>query len=1032
MWKSLEQKQAANKTPSKRCVSPCKIFHTWCKNEGKCREKGKDCTWYCECPSNCEGFFCEKKVDKDNIIDAGQIVEVKDTYEKEKKKPVSAFDKSKLAQALAGIFLKEKQTDEEKKTVLPDTIERVGDTIKPKVILNCPPGELNKKAPAANSSEQSTQPTITNVQNNYTNAITKSSMNISERTNGIITSTYPITDQTSTRSTEKPIVSSSYSETTTITTTTTAVHTNELDLNTNDNPTPTKQKNRVMETTTLASQKDSTSIIPVQSVNTTVSRISPGANMNLSEPEVKSTEKSTIPSDKISSSSSPLSTGGNVPSTILMSQTETKTSTQHQTVQSNVTSASPKLFSTTKSAITYPKIQSETNTLVTKPTVHIKQESTLKVPSKLSFIKQTTTSLPEQQYNKEPNTPVENSLYTQKTNIINVADKPNLLQLIEKAIEVESVSTTEQTRTESTTHHKSIVSTTVPTTISQNPGNSNFIGKTDQDQLSNSTTTAKPNDQNNIITNERENSIKSTNLMTIESSTLAKPSTSYLSTKEIYKSSHIYDQKTTAGSFITTIPSDKINLDIDGPNLKGNKASNTQDEITQPAKLTTPSVEHLNNDRTTESFSGASVTTGLETTSTTNTKSDAILTEIRKTTEFNKQSPDKISPSGSNNNNEINKKQISTESAAGKYKSTGDIISTSNINVSSQTNVPLLNMSQAITVSHDLPKTTKLEMSTVQTVMSNEITQQQRLSETSVENVKQSIASPPTTKQSVNAILLESKEGILTTSTTLPETNIEKYKLFKDTTTIDSPKTSAIKGISLTAKNKTLLNNSDQGIEDTNANEKLEISKSTQKEALSTSTPLSTETTTQLGNNEIATTTTAFNSKKFTASTMVHIFTEISTKPSVHTLQDITTRSIVNISDNSKRTLNQNVTNKTETPVTGTTASILIAENPRSSKSVSLKEQSVSTSIGTVTQTGATKPYLETIKTTTESVVYSADIGGSKLSFAKDILENKSDILNKSKVKSGLLNDKLSETVKDLLKMGLRDKGLPSDIDNIL
>jgi len=53
-------RQAKRERPLPRVLAPCKIFHTLCKNEGKCREKGKDGTWYCECPANCEGFFCEK------------------------------------------------------------------------------------------------------------------------------------------------------------------------------------------------------------------------------------------------------------------------------------------------------------------------------------------------------------------------------------------------------------------------------------------------------------------------------------------------------------------------------------------------------------------------------------------------------------------------------------------------------------------------------------------------------------------------------------------------------------------------------------------------------------------------------------------------------------------------------------------------------------------------------------------------------------------------------------------------------------
>jgi len=102
MWTAMGQK-----SHERKCVSPCRIFHTWCKNDGKCREKGADCTWYCECPDNCEGFFCEKVL-QDGVDAAPKegehAVAVDIVVEKEKKKKVSAFDKSKLAQALAGII----------------------------------------------------------------------------------------------------------------------------------------------------------------------------------------------------------------------------------------------------------------------------------------------------------------------------------------------------------------------------------------------------------------------------------------------------------------------------------------------------------------------------------------------------------------------------------------------------------------------------------------------------------------------------------------------------------------------------------------------------------------------------------------------------------------------------------------------------------------------------------------------------------------------------------------------------------------
>lgn len=143
MWTGVEKRAAPpRERPLKRCLSPCKIFHSWCKNDGKCREKGEDCTWYCECPDNCEGFFCEKIVPKEITA---PIVEVKITVQKEEKKDASSFDKSKLAQALAGIMMKKQTREEDKAPALPNTIDRVGtgDKISVKenltttIILNC-------------------------------------------------------------------------------------------------------------------------------------------------------------------------------------------------------------------------------------------------------------------------------------------------------------------------------------------------------------------------------------------------------------------------------------------------------------------------------------------------------------------------------------------------------------------------------------------------------------------------------------------------------------------------------------------------------------------------------------------------------------------------------------------------------------------------------------------------------------------------------------------------------------------------------
>ncbi|XP_052777904.1 uncharacterized protein LOC128215235 [Mya arenaria] len=147
MWTSLE-----NRPSKKQCVSPCKIFHTWCKNNGRCREKGADCTWYCECPENCNGFFCEKILTNgtDSGVPAGgETFEVNVLVEKEKKKKVSTFDKSKLAQALAGIILdrdappsKSGESKAESPTI--DRIDTGGEisvkeNITKTIIVNCTP-----------------------------------------------------------------------------------------------------------------------------------------------------------------------------------------------------------------------------------------------------------------------------------------------------------------------------------------------------------------------------------------------------------------------------------------------------------------------------------------------------------------------------------------------------------------------------------------------------------------------------------------------------------------------------------------------------------------------------------------------------------------------------------------------------------------------------------------------------------------------------------------------------------------------------
>ncbi|KAK3611975.1 hypothetical protein CHS0354_011634 [Potamilus streckersoni] len=50
------------KSVEKACVPFCKVFSTVC-NYGECRQKLEtDCEWYCECPPDCVGRFCEKLI----------------------------------------------------------------------------------------------------------------------------------------------------------------------------------------------------------------------------------------------------------------------------------------------------------------------------------------------------------------------------------------------------------------------------------------------------------------------------------------------------------------------------------------------------------------------------------------------------------------------------------------------------------------------------------------------------------------------------------------------------------------------------------------------------------------------------------------------------------------------------------------------------------------------------------------------------------------------------------------------------------
>ena len=148
MWSSFDKRQLS--AEKKRCLSPCKIFHSWCKNDGKCREKGPDCSWYCECPDNCEGFFCEKVIE--NVDGKNKTtVKIKAQVVRETEKQTFTFDKSKLEQALASIYQKNKETETESgKPAEPKPIAPICKTIKVNEnitvtgTLYCPPDKINK------------------------------------------------------------------------------------------------------------------------------------------------------------------------------------------------------------------------------------------------------------------------------------------------------------------------------------------------------------------------------------------------------------------------------------------------------------------------------------------------------------------------------------------------------------------------------------------------------------------------------------------------------------------------------------------------------------------------------------------------------------------------------------------------------------------------------------------------------------------------------------------------------------------------
>ena len=1243
MWTSLELKQAGNKTPTKKCVSPCRIFHTWCKNEGKCREKGKDCTWYCECPSNCEGFFCEKKVDKDIADDSKQTVEVKVSFEKEKKKPVSAFDKSKLAQALAGIFLKEKRTDEEKKVVLPDTIERVGNTINAKenvtakVILNCPPGELYDKVPGNKSAEKTINQTTTDTPNNQTtthsNTITNSIINISESKSNMTMSTYPTTNQSAPQSTEKPIVPSSFSDKTSAKTTTelptitqherttqkpqtsiTNSQMHETNSNVNAKSTTENLNNKATEKTTTERSIETT--VGLKSVQTTpasnASQITPGAALNQSRSTLIIKSKST--SDDISTPTSSMA-----PSEMKQSSTVSTIQTNEKSQYLTSSTIDKTVLSTPKSTIPERIEKLKEMSLLTNLK---KQKLTSEMPS--TSTNPTSTSSPVQQFGKASKAPAENSLYIQKANVINIADKPNLMQIIEKAIEVEFITTTEKAKIETSFHNKATTASSSHETINNNFQSTEKVhistpqtGRTQIEKQVSQTTgndmhdvsttpvpqstsiSVKPTtkDQNSLTKNKNEtkNSIKH-NINTHKLNTLVEEPSQNVSPKQTGASSHVYEQTTTNIPITRNVTASTNSILSTGDKNNSSNTKMTEDAVYSnhdadkyEISSTTSKVERpFNDNQKTTHLSGKRDKIDFEkTTVKTTIKSDSITKKLQKTPEVRKTPiDDKKDQSESSNKNEMQTLRTTTDSVSGKYKSKPDMISTKEKPLSSPANEQLLKMSQVITVSHDLPKTTTLGTSTFQTVMSKEITPEQQHSKKPAENFKES---SPTTQQSTQIFSTDKSSSAETSSSLTGKPTIEIKNI------------NSLKTLKSTTKSTVLNNNQKTTVDTIISSDKSETLKSTGKEALPTSRLVISERTTERSITKSAP-TMASNPDVFTESTTTHISLNTQSKSRAYSPQGVT-ESIINTPENTKqistprnhpiiesstkfvvtteithslpisqqstppsiikkidpnntksikqttettrqkgttKNLEINKSNTETTTQTGTTKNLEInksstktttqtgtaknleinksstettaqtgtakhleinkpsAETTRQTGTTKILENNKPTteittrileinksstetttqtgtakhleinksSTETTTQTGTTKennkPITETTtrnlginksstetitqtgttnvlernKPTTERVIYSADVGESKLSFAKNILENKSDILKKSKVKNGLLSNKLSETVKDLkfdlLKMGLRDKGLPSDLDNIL
>ncbi|XP_045159775.2 serine-rich adhesin for platelets-like [Mercenaria mercenaria] len=772
MWTSLEQKQASNKTPVKRCVSPCRIFHSWCKNEGKCREKGRDCTWYCECPSNCEGFFCEKKVEKDaTAAGGGQSVEVKISYEKEKKKPVSAFDKSKLAQALAGIFLKEKQTDEEKKTILPDAIERVGKTIKTKenvtakVIINCPPGDLYPKAKFNQITDSTTKSINVNGSNtqNHSNmdseSVSRPTENAASGVTHYVTTNAPehptvvrpgASQSTSTQSTVTPLVKSSFSVTSSTTEVTEAIF------------------------------KHNTTAKSLESLTNTQTK---GSTLH------KTADSSTVKSDHLSLESSSES-----PTGVSIGEKKTFTSST---------------MSPTSIKITVSQFSTEADSKST-----------------------TTTEMPQNnnKNSKDITPPVENSLYIKKTDVRKISDKPDLLNIIEKAIEVEFISTTKAKQpsaspikptTESmqsrknndvTTENNNLRNTTkqVHATIhsakSQTTENNTFLRSTSSPiasstSLAKSTTAEKTRVTKTVNDLIKINTSVSSNITNIQhdikSNDMVESSITNQPLKEQNISGTLQIPNTT--NMLHTKQNDHTSDEgvLTTKETKSKQITTGDETYQNPAdvlkqinpKSTTPQVERPTNDQTTHVISEASSTTIFK------TKFDTTTTKT--TTKFDAASKTPKFPA--NKKSYLSKQQV-TENSTGMNKSTRDTIATGEINTLSSTNVPPVNLSHVITMSHDLPKISEVDMSTVQTVMSKGKTTEQQISSKSSENITESTTSPPAMKQDSQSSPPQTTQKTFKETSTAAPTSIQSNQPTRQVKSTQTVNTHTTEGSSMIKK----------------------------------------------------------------------------------------------------------------------------------------------------------------------------------------------------------------------------------------